>query len=709
MVLDQPNPPSTNPTSLKFLKKRIHRFMNMIRNTIKKSFIGLAVVVQVFGYSMMSFSRVAVADVTAAPPPEAAVSPAPCPDVSGVKSPTGAASHTYTFNPDTCTWENAYYSWSPVTKQYTPKFSQTPVYNPDTNAWEHTTWDYVSSDGQYAARIISIPATLAEQIAQGDGPASISANPQTTGANANALAQPNGSISAGNGTDSDNSVASDNDVDLNGNFSNNVSVLTTLDSNANSGNASVLQNTTVGDVATGNATAIANILNMIQSSWDPTNGDLNLFSADLFSNYTGDLLFDPSIALGNGTGSTNVIDDDNDQNLTLNVENNANITNDINLNVGSGNATANANTTVGDVSTGDATAVANVINMINSMITSGKSFIGSINLHGDLNGDILLPRSLMEILLGNGTGSSNSITGNNDTDIDADLNNNSNITNNTNLTADSGNAVAENNTTVGNLSTGNASTNVNEMNLVGQNVQGTKGLLVFVNVLGSWVGMLFGSPGTSSIVGGNGSNSTNSINSNNDTNVDLNVNNNYGITNNLNLNAASGDATASRNTTVGDVSTGNASSGVNLLNMINSNVNFTDWFGVLFINVFGNWQGSFGENTVAGNKPAAGGMGGGQPSSVSTTASTGQQVANLVSRTFRAAANGAAQAASTTENNQSTTEVLTSTDTNNSPTPSSNANATNPSTKVTWALASVAFAAILLGLERFLSLRRRSI
>lgn len=686
--------------------------MNIIRNTIKRSFIGLAVALQVFGYTTMSFSSVAVADVTAASTDGAGVSSSSCPVVTGTLSPTGSSSHTFTFNPGTCTWENPYYSWSPVTKAFTPKFSQAPIYNPDTNAWDSTTWDYVPANGLYVATVTSTPATLAEQIAQGDGPVASAAAAQPTGTNANSLTQPDGTITSGNGTNSDNSITGNNTTDLNGNFSNLASILTTLNSNANSGNSSALQNTTVGDVGTGDATTIANILNMIQSSWDPSYGDINLFTADLFRNYTGDLLFDPSIALGNGTGSTNAIAGNNNQNLTLNVENGADIENNINLNATSGDATANANTNVGDVSTGDATAVANVMNMINSMITSGQSFIGSINLHGDLNGDILLPPSLLEILLGNGTGSTNSITGNNTLAVDADLNTTSNITNNTNMTADSGNAVAENNTTVGNLSTGNASTNVKEMNVVGQNVQGTKGLLVFVNVLGSWVGMLFGVPGTSSIVGGNGTNSTNTISGNNDTTANLNVNNTYGIVNNINVDSASGDATASANTTVGNVSTGNASSGVNLLNMIDSNINFTDWFGVLFINVFGNWTGSFGANTEAGNAPK-------NQQPTATTANTNTQSPSTNSAVFTSAVLprtfGFGQGnTATTATSSTTTEVAPATVASaTTPPPTTPAAAANNNIKKAspanfwWTAGGISLALLLIGAERFLTLRRR--
>lgn len=638
--------------------------MNRIRSVIKKSFIALTIAVQVSSFSFISFSRVALADETTAATSEAAVSSAPtCPPVSGTTAPTGSGYQTFTFVPaPTCLWENAYYSWDPVTKIYTPKYD-TRVCDAVTGICERVNWQYVPAEGRYVETrtVISAPATTSSTSALPSSSTAAATTDTGNGATSNTTGT---SIVSGNGTGSDNTI--DNNTDVTGDIDliNNVSVLTTLNSDATSGDAAALFNTTVGDVSTGDAAAIANILNMIQSSWDPANGDLTLFSADLFNNYFGDLLFDPSILLGNGTGSTNDISNNGNTDLTINVEENASIENDINLNATSGDATANGNTDVGDVSTGDATAIANVINMINSMINAGESFIGSINLHGDLNGDILLPQSLLDILLGNGTNSTNTIANTQNTDVDADFTTNSSITNNTNLTANSGDAEANANTTVGDVSTGDASTSVQEMNLIGQNVQGTKGLLVFVNVLGSWVGMLFGSPVTASISGGNGTDSTNTISNTQNTNADIDVTRNYGIVNNLNLNATSGNATANANTTVGNVSTGNASSSVNLLNMIDSSMNFTDWFGVLFINVFGNWNGSFGVNTEAGNSPSENKGAGAPPVPTVAGVATSPpppKVFDFIPRAFRGSSGAQSDGTTSASTTAATTTVASTT------------------------------------------------
>ena len=65
-------------------------------------------------------------------------------------------------------------------------------------------------------------------------------------------------------------------------------------------------------------------------------------------------------------------------------------------------------------------------------------------------------------------------------------------------------------------------------------------------------------------------------------------------------NAQSGNATVRNNTLGGNATTGDAKTSVNVMNLANSSFNLSDWFGILFINVFGNWYGSFGVDTAAG-------------------------------------------------------------------------------------------------------------
>ena len=252
-----------------------------------------------------------------------------------------------------------------------------------------------------------------------------------------------------------------------------------------------------------------------------------------------------------------------------------------------------------------------MVNLINSVITSGNSFVGVININGNLNGNILVPADFINQLLASNVPTTTITTTalSNKSSAVANINNNQSINNNINATATSGGATEVSNTTAGDATSGNAATNVTAFNLTGSNVIGSNDLIVFVNVLGKWVGMIMNAPAgtTAASLGGGITQDTANVG-----NSTTNVTNNDQINNNINVNAQSGNAGVDRNTTAGDATSGNASAAVNLLNVSGSNLSLANWFGVLFINVFGSWNGSFGVDTP----PAA-------TSTTSTTTSSG--------------------------------------------------------------------------------------
>ncbi len=84
----------------------------------------------------------------------------------------------------------------------------------------------------------------------------------------------------------------------------------------------------------------------------------------------------------------------------------------------------------------------------------------------------------------------------------------------------------------------------------------------------------------------------------------MNNNTNEQINNNITTNARSGDASVTSNTKGGNATSGNANTAVNLLNVEGSNLAFSGWFGILFINVFGTWNGNFGFSPDAANAPS---------------------------------------------------------------------------------------------------------
>jgi hypothetical protein len=294
--------------------------------------------------------------------------------------------------------------------------------------------------------------------------------------------------------------------------------------------------------------------------------------------------------MGQSPGSQN-----NLGNTQINSADSGVIDNKLNLYATSGDASVTNNQVGGNATSGNASIDANLINITNSTLNSGQYYFGVINIYGNLSGDILLSPDFVSQLLaenpsllsGSSAALSNSI--------------NQTINDRVNASAVSGDAAIENNGAAGNATSGSATTSIDTFNLINSQITGNNALLVFINVLGTWEGIIIGAPtGATTAAYGNdasGQNMTNSISSSGD--ATLASSTNETIDNTINATATSGSATVANNNVGGDATTGKAVVSVNLLNILNSNFSLTGWFGVLFINVFGNWTGNFGLVTPA--------------------------------------------------------------------------------------------------------------
>ncbi len=497
---------------------------------------------------------------------------------SGLQRPNGADSATYTYNSCTGLWENPHFTWSPVTKLTTPKDAF--IYSCDTTNWnwQYKTWAYSPARGTFF-QVTNVTGQLpAGAVIAGDSvvpcaPSSI----------------------ANTGPDSTNTIvdATSSTTDLNN--TTNAGLNNQLGSTAVSGDATVASNTHGGSAVSGSAGAMANVVNCImvatnvnvlcnalQAAATP-NGAVATFTADINGDVQGNLIIDPSQlqpasnapALDNGA-------------LTINNETNGQINNDIKLTAASGNAAVAKNTTAGSATSGNATAIANVVNMLNSIVSAGKSFVGVINVHGNVNGDILMPQSFLDSLVAsNAPNTTLALSAGEANSLGITNTNNLDTTNTVTSSAVSGNASVTGNTNAGSATSGAASTQVRVFNLTGSQVVGANCLLVFVNVSGKWVGVIMNAPsGTTAAAFGSGITQNGQ-----DTNITNTVNGS--ITNDIGVSATSGDAAVTDNTIAGNATSGSANTAVNLLNMNNSAFNLTGWFGVLFINIFGNWYGDF--------------------------------------------------------------------------------------------------------------------
>lgn len=345
---------------------------------------------------------------------------------------------------------------------------------------------------------------------------------------------------------------------------------------AQTGNATVARSPQGGDATTGNAGDTANLVNSIQSSSSLAGNQLQTFTDNINGDYNGDLVIDPSNYLNNGTTGSQQIP------VTDNVNTSGTIDNTVDLAATTGDATVENNGVAGNATTGDASAEANIVNLINSTISNAASFLGIVNVYGDLNGNILLPSDLVNSLLGDPTTAST---------LPANITNTTNqeVNNAVTLLAQTGQAAVVSNGRAGNATSGNATTNLNLYNLTNSDIVGGNVLLVFVNVAGTWVGLLLNAPAGTSATALGGSITQNSqipagstiTNTSNET-----------INNNLNLSSTSGNALVTYNHRAGNATSGNATSTANIVNILGDQIDLSGWLGILIINVYGSWTGS---------------------------------------------------------------------------------------------------------------------
>ena len=423
-------------------------------------------------------------------------------------------------------------------------------------------------------------------------------------------------------------------------------------------------NTLSGEVISGNVEAIVNLMNKLNSNISGLGTFANL---NLYGQYLGDIELQftdgsplSAFVQASETVSKNAVTGPlsenyaiSDGNFTVKEANgnDAVLTNDINLLADSGNNSASINTGNGIVQTGDANALANIINLVNTNINAAQWFFGVINIFGELLGNIILPKESNEInnsgSLATSTNAGNQNTGPGSTNYAGSTSNtteeftnvnNADILSNLNIDANTGNNNASINTGGGYVSSGMADAAVANTTVANTNTVDGEGTvwLVIVNEMGKWVGHIVGNPyGTNTAsnslpvttqTGGfgeqtygvlaenniTGPDSTNvsTVNQNNQSSVE-NINN-AAITNNITADANTGNNEAMYNTGAGIIETGDANTGVSLLNMANTNITAKK-FVVLFVNVLGSfvgdiiptgvWEEAYNSNYYQGASP----------------------------------------------------------------------------------------------------------
>lgn len=238
-------------------------------------------------------------------------------------------------------------------------------------------------------------------------------------------------------------------------------------------------------VRTGDANTALNLFNLVNSNFIATEKGV-LGAINIFGDFLGDLLL-PEWLTSAFSNTPHV--GDNITNITGN--NFAEVVNNIFAKVNTGGNQAKFNDGSTSVTTGDASALVNLKNIVNTNVVGDVVYFFLVNVTGEWEGESELP---YEVLAKDENGASLLFTNLFDVIKNTTIENNNNalLTNNINLWANSGlNEVSHNDGNVS-LATGDANVIANIINLVNTNLVGKKIVFLTVNIFGDWRGDIRG-------------------------------------------------------------------------------------------------------------------------------------------------------------------------------------------------------------------------
>lgn len=219
----------------------------------------------------------------------------------------------------------------------------------------------------------------------------------------------------GNGSNSSNNGAVNDTLNNNVFQSNDANITNNLFIDAETGENNVTKNTDGNNsITTGNTNVDASILNI--ANMNLLGGNMWLVLVNEAGNWVGKLFGAPEGSMiagadgmefaydsngqinvtnaNNGSGSENSGTVNNTTNNDLNQTNTANVVNNVNLFANTGGNTADKNTGGNSsIITGDAEAIANIVNFVNNNIAGGKLLVTFVNVFGSWDGDFLTPGS----------------------------------------------------------------------------------------------------------------------------------------------------------------------------------------------------------------------------------------------------------------------------------------------------------------------------
>ncbi|MFH0804411.1 MAG: hypothetical protein V1896_02320 [Candidatus Zambryskibacteria bacterium] len=343
-------------------------------------------------------------------------------------------------------------------------------------------------------------------------------------------------------------------------------------------------------INTGDAVANADVVNTINTNIIESEGDI-IVGGDSLGNSSLDLRDDFG---GGGGGCDSCLGD-----ISITNQNTATATNNVivTAETGGNNASGAGSATI---TTGDAYAAANVVNIVNTNIIKSNYILLVFNNFGDWSGDLIFPNGDFFKNFFSGFASGCPACGG---DVDISNNNSGSVSSSVSTSADSGGNTAEGGGA--SVNTGDSAASSNVFNQINTNIYGRSSFYLKIKVFGDWSGSIFNLPeniawgrsGDDIILYDRNDGSpfeNEGLVSNNGNDLSVQNTNSADVSNNIQVSASTGNNSASG----GDASiiTGNAYAVTNEVNIVNTNIISSNWTAAL-VNIFGNWQGnlSFGQ------------------------------------------------------------------------------------------------------------------
>lgn len=268
---------------------------------------------------------------------------------------------------------------------------------------------------------------------------------------------------------------------------NEATVVNNADILAQTGNNIASENLGDVEIFTGDALALVNLLNLLNTNIVGSNFEV-LF-LDLLGGGSEDVnlneLWQQLLEM-QGSSELRLVGETSSSALSILIQNlnQASLENIVNVEAKTGENSANENGGNAAVLTGDATALANVVNFVNTNIVGSQFFLGVINILGLYGGNIILPRPERFNQEG--------LSGQNGNGVIFENQNSVETSDSVTATSDSG--LNEANDNFGNslITTGDATAVANSFSLLNLNIQRNNWFFLIINNLGSWTGRLFG-------------------------------------------------------------------------------------------------------------------------------------------------------------------------------------------------------------------------